>query len=243
MFCGCRGTDSSTIMSKATHVSRPYVPLADEHNVSAYNKYASLPSILRDCAVFVERNEFHPILYQALSLLHQYAGENAGKKTALIPPSASSSGGIPTAATSSIDEAEVELDAGSFPIPEDRSGSPTPTTISSSSGGNSKSRETVKKFSQFGKNIGSAFKGTEKVLGEALSKIHVSHKSGSSSSHVDEDTGRSDEHSTTIGVSYFSRRFLQRLCCHSPVFLTVSFFLINFYSRDIKIKNRTHKHL
>jgi hypothetical protein len=232
-------------MSKATHVSRPYVPLADEHNVGAYNKYASLPSILRDCAVFVERNEFHPILYQALSLLHQYAGENAGKKTVVIPPSSLSSGGIPTTATTSIDEAEVELEAASFPIPEDRSGSPTPTTISSSSGGNSKSRETVKKFSQFGKNIGSAFKGTEKVLGEALSKIHVSHKSGSSSSHVDEDTGlyRSDEHSTTMGVSYFSHRFLYRLRCHSPILLTESFFSINFYSRDIRIKSHTHKHL
>lgn len=193
-------------MSKATHVSRPYVPLADDLNsVPPYNKYSNLPSILRDCALYVERNEFHPMLYQALSLLHQYAGENAGKKSALAPHS---SGGLPTPVTNSVDEAEVDLD--SLLIPEDRSGSPTPTTTSSNSGGNTKSRETVKKFTQFGKNIGSAFKGTEKVLGEALSKIHVTHKPGSSSSHVEEDIGvhRLDEHSNVVGVSCYSIHFI-----------------------------------
>jgi hypothetical protein len=196
----------SSIMSKATHVSRPYVPLADDLNsVPPYNKYSNLPSILRDCALYVERNEFHPMLYQALSLLHQYAGENAGKKSALAPHS---SGGLPTPVTNSVDEAEVDLD--SLLIPEDRSGSPTPTTTSSNSGGNAKSRETVKKFTQFGKNIGSAFKGTEKVLGEALSKIHVTHKPGSSSSHVEEDIGvhRLDEHSNVVGVSCYSIHFI-----------------------------------
>lgn len=192
-------------MSKATHVSRPYAPLADDLNgAPPYNKYANLPTILRDCALYVERNEFHPMLYQALSLLHQYAGENAGKKSAMAPHS---SGGLSAPVTNSVDEAEADMD--SFPIPEDRSGSPTPTTTSTNSGGNSKSRETVKKFTQFGKNIGSAFKGTEKVLGEALSKIHVTHKPGSSSSYVEDDTGvnRLDEQSNIIGVSYHIHLF------------------------------------
>lgn len=191
-------------MSKATHVNRPYAPLTDDLNGVPYNKYANLPSILRDCALYVERNEFHPMLYQALSLLHQYAGENAGKKSAMA---SHSSEVLSTPVSNTVDEAEADMD--SFPIPEDRSGSPTPTTTSTNSGGNSKSRETVKKFTQFGKNIGSAFKGTEKVLGEALSKIHVTHKPGSSSSYVEDDTGvnRLDEHSNIIGVSYHIHLF------------------------------------
>ena len=41
-------------------------------------KNASLAAILRDCAGFVERDEFHPLLYQGLALLHAYTGEKAG---------------------------------------------------------------------------------------------------------------------------------------------------------------------
>lgn len=166
-------------MSKATPASASrYMPLSDEQNGTATStspsQYAKLPSILRDCAVFVERNEFHPVVYQALALLHQYARDNAGSNKAAAPG---------TSTANSVDGSEVVA----AEIPEDRSGSPTPTTASANSGG----FVPVKKFSQFSKNIGSAFKGTEKVLDEALSKLHIRNKSAAATDEI-QDTGSAD---------------------------------------------------
>ena len=166
-------------MSKATPASASrYIPLSDEQNGTATStspsQYAKLPSILRDCAVFVERNEFHPVVYQALALLHQYARDNAGSNKAAAPG---------TSTANSVDGSDVVAAEN----PEDRSGSPTPTTTSANSGG----FVPVKKFSQFSKNIGSAFKGTEKVLDEALSKLHIRNKSAAATDEI-QDTGSAD---------------------------------------------------
>eukprot|EP00566_Odontella_aurita_P026332 CAMPEP_0113580782 /NCGR_PEP_ID=MMETSP0015_2-20120614/30886_1 /TAXON_ID=2838 /ORGANISM="Odontella" /LENGTH=173 /DNA_ID=CAMNT_0000485053 /DNA_START=346 /DNA_END=863 /DNA_ORIENTATION=- /assembly_acc=CAM_ASM_000160 len=47
---------------------------------------ADLASKLRACAYHVERNEFNPILYQALALLHAYAGEHSSTEPAPDAP-------------------------------------------------------------------------------------------------------------------------------------------------------------
>ena len=41
-------------------------------------QHVKLAALLRECANYVERNEFHPDLYQALGQLHQYTGEHSG---------------------------------------------------------------------------------------------------------------------------------------------------------------------
>ena len=152
-------------------------------NNKSNNKYADLPAMLRDCAVFVERTEFHPTIYQALGLLHQYAGENAGKSPSTIP----ASGGITTATANSMDDIGKEGEStGTSSAHVDRTVSPTPTTTSTSSG-KELHHDQMKQFSKtFGKTIGFAFKGTEKVLGEAFSKITVSHNRSGSSSNTEE---------------------------------------------------------
>eukprot|EP00563_Minutocellus_polymorphus_P012353 CAMPEP_0181064312 /NCGR_PEP_ID=MMETSP1070-20121207/24136_1 /TAXON_ID=265543 /ORGANISM="Minutocellus polymorphus, Strain NH13" /LENGTH=893 /DNA_ID=CAMNT_0023144623 /DNA_START=282 /DNA_END=2963 /DNA_ORIENTATION=- len=47
---------------------------------------AALATLLRDCAYHVERDQFHPALYQALAQLHAYAGERAGRTPSPAPP-------------------------------------------------------------------------------------------------------------------------------------------------------------
>jgi len=50
------------------------VDTADTKNCADHSKLASM---LRECATYVERNQFHPIIYGALGALHAYAGEKA----------------------------------------------------------------------------------------------------------------------------------------------------------------------
>lgn len=47
-------------------------------NGTSNAQHVKLAALLRECATYVERNEFHPDMYQALGLLHTYAGEHAG---------------------------------------------------------------------------------------------------------------------------------------------------------------------
>jgi hypothetical protein len=47
---------------------------------------AALAALLRDCAYHVQRDQFHPVLYQALAQLHAYAGARAGRAPAAPPP-------------------------------------------------------------------------------------------------------------------------------------------------------------
>ena len=47
---------------------------------------AALATLLRDCAYHVERDQFHPVLYQALAQLHAYTGEHAGQAPSPPPP-------------------------------------------------------------------------------------------------------------------------------------------------------------
>ena len=48
-----------------------------EANGTSQQQLSKLAALLRDCATYVERNEFHPDLYQALGGLHAYAGEHS----------------------------------------------------------------------------------------------------------------------------------------------------------------------
>ena len=47
---------------------------------------AALAAMLRDCAYHVERDQFHPVLYQALAQLHAYTGEHASQTPSAPPP-------------------------------------------------------------------------------------------------------------------------------------------------------------
>ena len=49
-----------------------------DSNPSNLNQNASLANMLRECAKYVEKGEFNPILYQAMGALHVYTGERAG---------------------------------------------------------------------------------------------------------------------------------------------------------------------
>ena len=47
---------------------------------------AALATLLRDCAYHVERDQFHPALYQAMAQLHAYTGEHAKMTPSPAPP-------------------------------------------------------------------------------------------------------------------------------------------------------------
>ena len=69
------------------------------------NTNAALATLLRDCAYHVERDQFHPVLYQALAQLHAYTGEHASQTPSPPPPagyhakSAAGAGGATTNGT------------------------------------------------------------------------------------------------------------------------------------------------
>eukprot|EP00586_Coscinodiscus_wailesii_P013350 CAMPEP_0172508964 /NCGR_PEP_ID=MMETSP1066-20121228/216479_1 /TAXON_ID=671091 /ORGANISM="Coscinodiscus wailesii, Strain CCMP2513" /LENGTH=122 /DNA_ID=CAMNT_0013287223 /DNA_START=191 /DNA_END=556 /DNA_ORIENTATION=- len=79
--------DSTTAPPRTTvfppHLSRPF----DESSSSSQRDKSATPgehdlsklaAMLRECATYVERNQFHPIIYGALGALHAYAGEKSG---------------------------------------------------------------------------------------------------------------------------------------------------------------------
>lgn len=70
---------------KARPGSRSPVPQNSNHSSSKSDKaknvndqkYINLANMLRQCANYVERGEFHPVLYEALGALHIYTGERS----------------------------------------------------------------------------------------------------------------------------------------------------------------------
>jgi len=47
---------------------------------------AALATMLRDCAYHIERDQFHPVLYEAMAKLHAYTGDHASVAPSPAPP-------------------------------------------------------------------------------------------------------------------------------------------------------------